>query len=103
MESMLQMIRKARDPAELRQLLKEQGLAEDDILAFEDEDLQHLLDKGLRTPGTLLRATRAVLERPPPLPPIQIEALLEKFNPAALTAGPGGWPRAAQAGCAGAV
>ena len=100
---MLQMIRKARDPAELRQLLKEQGLAEDDILAFEDEDLQHLLDKGFRTPGTLLRVNVAVLERPPPLPLVQIEALLEKFNPAALTAGPGGWPRAAQAGCAGAV
>ena len=103
MKNMLQMIRKARNPAELRQLLKEQGLAEDDILAFEDEDLQNLLDKGLRTPGTLLRSNVAVLERPPPLPPIQIQALLEKFNPAALTAGPGGWPRATQARCAGAV
>ena len=100
---MLQMIRKATDPAELRQLLKEQGLAEDDVLAFEDEDLQNLLDKGLRTPGMLFRANVAVLDRPPPLPPILIEALLEKFNPAALTAGSGGWPRAAQAGCAGAV
>ena len=97
---MLQMIEKAKNPAELRQLLKEQGLAEDDILAFEDEDLQHLLDKGLRTPGSLFRADMAGLKEPPPVPHFLAKALVDKFNPAALTAGPGGWLRAAQAGCA---
>ena len=50
---MLQMIERANYPAELRQLLAEQGLADDHLLGFDDADLQNLLDKGLRTPEML--------------------------------------------------
>ncbi len=92
---MLQMIRRARTPAELRRLLAEQGLADNHLLGFDDVDLQRLLDKGLRSLELLKLADVAALEEPPPLPPVLVTALLRKFNPAALTAGPGGWPRAA--------
>ena len=103
MKCMLQMIEKAETPAELRQLLAEQRLADGIVTAFNDKQLQDLLDKGLVTPAMLAVADVATLERPPPLPPLLAKALVEKFNPAALTTGPGGWPRASQAGCAGAV
>ncbi len=89
------MIERANNPAELRQLLKEEGLADNLLLGFDDEDLQKLLDKGLRTRGLLNLADVAALERPPALLPILTTALLRKFNPAALTASPGGWLRAA--------
>ena len=103
MKSMLQMIERAKDPAELRQLLAEQEVAADDVDAFDEADLQNLYDKGFRTPTLLARADVGALEKPPPLPGALITVILEKFNPAALTAGPGGWPRAVQAGYAGAV
>ena len=103
MDSMLQMVERANNPAELRQLLKEEGLADNLLLGFNDEHLQNLLDKGFRTRGLLNLADVAALEKPPPLLPVLTTALLLKFNPAALTAGPGGWPRAVQAGYAGAV
>ena len=57
---MLQMIEKAKDPAELRQLLAEQGLADDHVISFDDADLQNLLDKGLRMPEVLSIADLAV-------------------------------------------
>ena len=91
---MLQMIERAKDPAELRQLLAEQGLSKNLILGFDDKDLQNLLDKGLRTRELLNLADVATLERPPPLLPVLTTALLRKFNPAALAASSGGWPRA---------
>ena len=34
------MIERANNPAELRQLLKEEGLADNLLLGFDDEDLQ---------------------------------------------------------------
>ena len=91
---MLQMIEKAENPAELRQLLAEQGLAYGIVAAFNNKQLQELLDKGLVTPAMLAVADVATLERPPPLPPLLAKALVDKFNPPVLTAGPGGWPRA---------
>ena len=103
MKSMLQMIERATDPAELRQLLIQEELAADDILNFDEKDLETLYNKGFRTRDALRRADLAMLVAPPPLPRFLAQVILEKFNPAALTAGPGGWPRAAQAGCAGAV
>ena len=102
MKSMLQMIR-AKDPAELRVLLAEQGLADAIIDAFDNKQLQILLDKGLVTPATLAMADMVGLKEPPPIPHFLAKALVDKFNPAALTTGPGGCPRAVQAGCAGAV
>ena len=50
---MLQMIEKAENPAELRQLLAEQGLADGIVAAFNNKQLQDLLDKGLVTPAML--------------------------------------------------
>ena len=102
MTSVLQMMRMADTPAELRQLLQEQELADDELLAFKDEDLQILLSKGLRTRAMLKLADLATLKERPALPAVLITALLRKFNPDGLT-GPGGWLRAALAGCAGAV
>ena len=92
MKHMLQMIRRLEDPAELRQLLAEQGLADNLLLGFKDADL---LDKGIRKLELLKLADVAALKQQTPLPPVLITALLRKFNPAALTAGPGGRPRAA--------
>ena len=101
---MLQMmIERAKDPAELRLLLIQEKLAADDVLNFDEEDLETLYKKGSRTPNSLRRADVAMLQEPPPLPRFLAQVILEKFNSAALTAGPGAWPRAAQAGCAGAV
>ena len=102
MTSVLQMIRRADTPAELRQLLKEEELPDDELLAFYDADLQTLLNKGFRTRAMLNLADLAVLQKPPALPAVLTIAFLRKFNPAGLT-GPGGWPRAALAGCARAV
>lgn len=94
MRFMLQMIRRAKDPAELRQLLIQEGLAADDVLNFDEEDLKTLYNKGFRTPNALRRADVAMLKEPPPLPRFLAQVILEKFNPAALTASPGGWLRA---------
>ena len=92
------MIERAKDPSELRQLLAERGLADGKVAAFDDTQLQMLLDKGLVTPAMLELADMAGLGE---LPYYHAKALVDKFNPAALTAGPGGWSRATQAGCAG--
>ena len=78
--------------------LAEQEVAADDVDAFDEADLQNLYDKGFRTPTLLARADVGALEKPPPLPGALSTVILEKFNLAALTAGPGGWPRARQAG-----
>ena len=87
----LQEPRAAFSAAELRQLLREEQLAPEVLIAFSDEDLTNLVDKGLRT-GALLRFVDvAVLEMPPALPEALIRPLLAKFNPGALTAGSGGW------------
>ena len=93
MKFMLQMLR-AKDPADLRQLLTEQGLAGGIVATFDDKQLQYLLDKGLVTPAMLAVADMAGLKEPPPIPHFLAKALVEKFNPAALTASSGGWPRA---------
>ena len=90
MKFMLQMITRAKDPAELRQLLTEQGLADGIVAAFDNKQLQILLDKGLVTPAMLAVADMAGLKEPPPIPHFLAKALVDKFNPAALTAGPGG-------------
>ena len=54
----------AETPADLRQLLRDEVLADSDVRAFSDSVLQRLLDKGLTTPGmpgqgTYGRAARA--------------------------------------------
>ena len=94
MKSMLQMIERAENPAELRQLLAEQGLAESIVSLFANEELQILLDRGLVAPAMLALADMAGLEKPPPVRHFLAKALVDKFNPAALPASSGGWPRA---------
>ena len=84
MNCMLQEKRRAETPA--GQLLRDEELAADDVLAFNNSGLQHLLDKGLRTPEMLARVTMAGLKKPPPIPHVLAQAILEKFNPDALTA-----------------
>ena len=91
---MLQMIERANNPAELRQLLAEQGLADGIVDAFDNKQLQVLLDKGLATPAMLAMADMAGLKEPPPVRHFLAKALVDKFNPAASIASSGGWPGA---------
>ena len=85
----MQMLEVATTAAELRRLLRQQGLAESKLLAFRDEHMEILLSKGLSTPGMLATAREATYTEPPPLPLALREALLDKFNPDALPAGTG--------------
>lgn len=91
----LQMLRRATTWGEMRQLLIQQGLTADDVLAFDSTDVGILYQKGFRTPSMLARADMALLREAPPLPGVLIKAILESCNPGALPAGTGGWPRAA--------
>ena len=92
---LLQEPRAAFSAAELRQLLREEQLAPDVLIGFSDEDLEHLVGKGLRTSVALRTADVAMLKEPPALPEALIRLFLAKFNPGALTAGTSGWLRAA--------
>ena len=89
-----QVLKVATNAAQLRELLKEGGLPAGQLCGFRDAHLENLLDKGLSTLQLLAKADEAVLIEPPLLPRILRQALLDKFNPAALTASSGGWPRA---------
>ena len=89
-----QLLKVATNAAQLRELLKEGGLPAGQLCGFRDAHLENLLDKGLSTLQLLAKADEAVLIEPPLLPRILRQALLDKFNPAALTASSGGWPRA---------
>ena len=82
------MLGRADNPVKMRQLLIQQGLAAEGVLAFDEADLQHLYAKGSRTPSMLARANVALLKETPPLPCVLIIVLLEKCKPNAL-----GWHR----------
>ena len=81
----------ATTAAELRELLKQGGLAAGKLRAFRDEHLDILLNKGFSTPDMLATADEAMLTEPPSLPPALRRALVAQFNPAAApTASTGG-------------
>ena len=87
--AMLQMIRRAKDPAELRQLLAEQGLADGIAAAFDNEQLQFLLDKGLATPAMLALADMAGLEKATYSPSLLGQSTGGQVQPSY----PHSWPR----------
>ena len=86
----IQVLKVATNAAQLRELLKEGGLAAGKLGAFRDEHLVNLLNKGFSTLDMLATADEAMLTEPTPLPPALRRALVDKFNPPAPTASTGG-------------
>ena len=70
----------AETPADLRQVLRDEGLADGEVRAFSDSLLQDLLNKGLTTPEMLARADMAGLKEQPSIPHFLAQTNVENKN-----------------------